>query len=423
MSAYLAINKILDKKDFSFVENNHLSEEYFVGYEEEYNFIESHYFSYKKIPDKFTFVSQFPEFNILEVSESDSYLYDSMIQDYIFSKINQSIMKAGEMEDAISAKDMMINALQEIKLPGNKQGVDIVHEISERVSAFEEVSKGQSNHFIPTGFIELDDVLSGWKKGEELAIIFARTGQGKSWVLTKSLLTAWKTGHNVGFISPEMTANQLGYRFDTLNANFSNKGLFFGDTSAVDLEEYKDYAEKLKTSDKKFIVSTPLDFNGPLTVSKLRSFVKDNQLDILGIDGIAYMHDERGGRRDATHEKLKHICEDLMLLSVELSIPILAVVQANREGAGNEEGPELTNLSGSDDIGRNASRVISIVQSDRDGEKQLKITIKKNRYGKENVCVMYAWDTDLGVFNQIATKGFVPTAPSPYNFGNSNIVF
>ena len=40
------------------------------------------------------------------------------------------------------------------------------------------------------------------------------------------------------------------------------------------------------------------DFNKRLTVSKLRSFIVKNKLDIVGIDGLTYMSDERHKRGD-----------------------------------------------------------------------------------------------------------------------------
>ena len=58
-------------------------------------------------------------------------------------------------------------------------------------------------HFIETGFKELDDVLGGFHLGEELVVIFARTGQGKTWVSLKMLEHIWKMNKRVGLLEPE----------------------------------------------------------------------------------------------------------------------------------------------------------------------------------------------------------------------------
>ena len=64
--------------------------------------------------------------------------------------------------------------------------------------------------------------------GEELVVLFARIGQGKSWVLNKMLSHSWQIGYNVGLISPEMSATKIGYRFDTLVQHVANGSLIHG---------------------------------------------------------------------------------------------------------------------------------------------------------------------------------------------------
>jgi len=89
-----------------------------------------------------------------------------------------------------------------------------------------------------------------------------------------------------------------------------------------------------------------------------------------------------------------------MLLSVELQIPILVVVQSNREGARNDEErgtPELENIRDSDGISHNATKVISLRQTGPG----LEMGIKKNRDGSTNVRLVYTWDIDTGIYTYI----------------------
>ena len=83
---------------------------------------------------------------------------------------------------------------------------------------------------------------------------------------------------------------------------------------------------------------------------------------------------------------------------MELSIPILVVVQANRGGVvqdDNEGTPELETIRDSDGIAQNASKVISIRQT-KDGI--LKMEIKKQRFGAVGGKLNYSWDIDSGAF-------------------------
>ena len=96
---------------------------------------------------------------------------------------------------------------------------------------------------------------------------------------------------------------------------------------------------------------------------------------------------------------LTNISEDLMSLSVELKIPILAVVQANRGGVAEEDSgtPELESIRDSDGISFNASKVISIRQKFG----VLELGIKKNRNGRVGDTLKYIWDIDTGEFTYV----------------------
>lgn len=393
------LNKVLATKDISIIIDNNLGINYFIEYEDEYVFIREHFDNYKNVPDTETFISRFPDFELLEVTESDRYLVDAIREEYLYSKSVPVIKKAAELlkADANEASKYLQSELVNLTPNYTTPYVDIIHSNS-RVEMFEDKSNNKDSWFIPTGFEELDDIIYGWQCGEEFVVIFARTGIGKSWVLVKTVQHAWKIGKNVGYVSPEMSADKIGYRFDTLNNHFSNMALVRGDTSRVSIDEYKQYNEKLAEHNNRILVSTPMDFNKQVTVGKLRTFVQANNLDMLAIDGITYMTDERYKRGDNKTTSLTNISEDLMALSCELKIPILVVVQSNRGGT-EKDTPDLEDIRDSDGIAHNATKVISLNQK----EEALVMKIKKNRDGKVGDKITYLWDIDLGEFRWMSS--------------------
>ena len=168
--------------------------------------------------------------------------------------------------------------------------------------------------------------------------------------------------------------------------------------------EYHEFIEDLKNRDNKFVVATPKDFNKKVTVSKLRNFVKQYKLNALFIDGIKYLTDERGRKGDNLTTSLTNISEDLMELSVELEIPVIVVVQANRggvSGADEDDTPELENIRDSDGIAHNASKVISLKQK---ADNVMVMGVKKNRYGKMGSSVSYQWSIDDGIWTYLSTN-------------------
>ena len=388
------LNKIISTKDISIITDNNLTIDYFLEYEDEYSFIKEHFDNYKNVPDTETFINKFPDFELLEVNESDRYLVDAIREEYLYSKSVPVIKKAAELlkSDSNEASRYLQSELVNLTPNYITPYVDIIHSNS-RVEMFEDKSNNKDRWFIPTGFEELDDIIYGWQCGEEFVVIFARTGIGKSWVLVKTVQHAWEIGKNVGYISPEMSADKIGYRFDTLNNHFSNMALVRGDKSKVSIDEYRQYNEKLAEHNNRILVSTPMDFNKQVTVGKLRTFVQANNLDMLAIDGITYMTDERYKRGDNKTTSLTNISEDLMELSCELKIPILVVVQSNRGGT-EKDTPDLEDIRDSDGIAHNATKVISLNQK----EEALVMKIKKNRDGKVGDKLTYLWDIDLGEF-------------------------
>lgn len=389
------LNRVLETKDISILVNNNLTEDYFIEYPDEYSFIKQHYENYKTVPDIETFLSNFQDFEVLTVNESERYLVDTIREEYLYSKSVPVIKHAAELlkGDANEASRYLQSELVNLTPNYTTPFVDIIQD-NNRYNVFGSKSANRDSWFISTGFEELDDIVCGWQQGEEFVVIVARTGNGKSWVLVKSMEHAWSIGKNVGYISPEMSADKIGYRFDTLHEHYSNIALLRGDDSVID--NYDKYFENLQKQSNKFLVSTPHDFNNKITVTKLKNFVMSNKLDVLAIDGITYMSDERYKRGDNKTTSLTNISEDLMQLSLELKIPVLVVVQSNRGGV-DKETPELEDIRDSDGISHNATKVISL---SRKGE-ALSLTIKKNRDGRTGDKLTYLWDIDLGKFQWI----------------------
>lgn len=392
------LNKIIQTQDFTLVSANSLTVEYFPGYESEFNFIQEHVDKYGKVPDKATFLATFQNFSLVDVAESDEYLLDTLYEEHLYYKSVAVVQKVADLlkVNSADAVEYLQSQLPSLQLQTACKGVDIIHQAEQRYEIYKEKLEGDEPWYLTTGFKELDSIVHGWAKGEELVVFFARTGQGKSWVLAKTLVHAWQLGNRVGYISPEMSPAKIGYRFDTVYKNFSNKNLVWGKQEPG----YEEYIAGLNNSSNPFIVATPRDFQNNITVSKLRNFCKLNNLDILGIDGIVYLSDERTKRGDTKTIALTNISEDLMALSIELQIPILVVVQSNRSGARDKEQegtPELESIRDSDGIAQNATKVIALRQTGSG----LEFGIKKHRDGASGGKVIYQWDIDKGEFTYI----------------------
>ena len=392
------LSKCLAIGNIDIIEDNQLTKDFFIEYEDEYTFIVDHYKQYGNTPDKTTFLSKFPEVDLPEVNESDRYLVRTIREEYLYYKSVPVVQKIAELlkTDANAAAEYMLEAVKQLQPDYDLGGIDIISEANKRYEEYMDRKEHQDEWFFTTGFEELDGLIHGIKRVEELFVIFARTNQGKSWVLEKICTHIWEIGFNVGYISPEMGPSSIGYRFDTLYSNFDNKALMWGND--LDQVDYEGYIKELSTKDNKFIVATPKDFDNKITVTKLKNWVKKFNLNIIAVDGITYLSDERANRGDNKTTSLTNISEDLMSLSMELEIPVLVVVQANRGGIvenDTDDLPDLESIRDSDGIAHNASVVISLRQTKDD---VLLMQTKKQRIGSVGGKLAYHWNANKGEF-------------------------
>ncbi len=116
---------------------------------------------------------------------------------------------------------------------------------------------------IPTGLRVFDDNLQGWKPGEA-AMIIGPTTIGKSWLLMYFGCLAYANGNRVLYLSPEMSWEECGLRFDVILANqyqhhISHTALSNG--GMVDIEKYREWLLQLTVRDD-FICIDSFDADG-----------------------------------------------------------------------------------------------------------------------------------------------------------------
>ena len=398
-----ALNYILKNKDADLLLL--YDDKYYFNYKDEYKLILEHYRKFKIVPDISTVMDKFPEFTIMNISESRDYIEQRLYEEYVYNESATIInnITSSFTKDAVKARQDLITQLNNILPPTKSYGVDIIKSSQDRYNTLVDKLSSKDNYMFSTGLNELDMSIDGLQRGEELVVIFARTNNCKSWIAEKLAVSVWEEGNNVGFFSPEMSPLSVGYRFDTLYKNFNNKGIL-GSDKDFDSTSYKKYIENLSKKKNIFSVTTPIDFNKEVTVSAIKKWVVDLDLKMIVIDGITYMKNERSGNnRQNTTDRLTDISEDLMTLSVELGIPIVVVVQANREAARDKDGdinadaPELDTIRGSDGISHNASKVISVVHR----KDTITLYINKNRNGQVGQKLIYNYNVNTGKFTYI----------------------
>ena len=390
------LNRVLSSKDYSIIIDNGLTVEHFPQYRAEFNFISNHYKQYNQVPDLETFLKSFPDFEVLKVDESTDYLVSELYKDKnenflasTFNKVRELLMK-GETDKAMDLFSSSANKLAESK---HLEAVDILDDIS-RYEEYLDKCENFTNYYTTTGFRELDDILGGWDMKSEYATIIARAGQGKSWIILKSVVAAAEKGLTVGLYSGEIELNKVSYRMDTLMSHISNTKIVRGN---IDVGmQYKKYLDELKENHKgKIWVITPDMIAGDPTVDTLSSFVDKYKLDILFIDQQTLLTDRSKAR--TSFEKAANISKDLKMLQVRKHIPIITVTQQNRTSVDENSFAGTEHIGQSDRIGQDSTTILGVSQ--KDGIMTLHII--KARDGGTGRTLNYIMNLDTGMFEYI----------------------
>lgn len=389
------LNYILTSQDSSLISLNNLNASYFRDFQLEFNYITDHLDKYGKVPDVETFFAAFPNCKRIAVNESPDFLIKNLCDDYNTKKIVDVVnaikpaLLEGRVDEAVAKiKDTMENMAQGIAL----HCIDLLKDTS-RYDAYVERTQNFGKYYISTGFPELDQIVGGFDREEELATIVARTNFGKSWILLKCAVASCKQGLNVGIYSGEMSDRKVGYRVDTLIGNIPNGSLTHGNVEIQNV--YKRYIDSLPDMFKGSLkVITPSMIGNLADVNTLKLFIEKEHLDVLYIDQLTLLEDQRNGRTPV--EKMNNISKDLKKLQVMKKIPIISVHQQNRT-ASDDGDFNTTQIAGSDRIGQDSTMVVFLEKKDD----VMKLHLKKSRDSENNKVITYHIDLNVGEFTYI----------------------
>lgn len=391
------LSYILKSHDTSLVILNRLDETFFSNYKTEWNYIKAHVDKFGSVPDRESFLSTFPDFDYIDVNEPPEYLIEELYKEQQSNKLVETFNKVRKllMENKTDeAMTIYKNSYETLSAITPLTTIDILKDTS-RYQDYAERVTDFDRYYVKTGFNELDKIIGGWDRQEELATIVARPNVGKSWILLKCALAAAEQGLNVGIYSGEMSEKKVGYRIDTLLEHISNGALTHGNSTIMN--DYKHYIDNLPTRLKGSIkVLTPKMINGLASVSSLRAFIEKDNLDILFIDQHSLLEDDRKAKNPV--ERASNISKDLKQLQVLKRIPIISVSQQNR--AATDNGPGTENVSQSDRISQD-STVLIFIEKKKDDSNVISLSLVKSRDSENGKKISYAVDFNKGLFTYI----------------------
>jgi replicative DNA helicase len=240
--------------------------------------------------------------------------------------------------------------------------------------------KGLEKSGLPTGLADLDRDLAGLRAGE-LVIVGARTSVGKT---SFALTVAWnatKSGTPVLIVSLEQSRGELMERLAIMVSGIDSHVVRIG--AAPPLMQEK-LAEALSAINK-----LPLhvsDTGGqimPQLAAAVRRYKKQHNIGLVIIDYLQLIEPEN--RQVNRQEQITAISHGTKALAKELNVPVVGIVQLNREAEGRNDGPRLSDIRESDSLAQDADAVILLWNPDGKSSGEVDIVeaiIAKNRNGR-----------------------------------------
>lgn len=233
-----------------------------------------------------------------------------------------------------------------------------------------------------SGFKKFDLVTGGANRGE-LILIAGRPGAGKSAFVLNYADGLAKYGSKVGFISLEMTEEELGIRRLASNALIDMNKISFGNLKENDFAKIASTTNVLaKRNNIMFDCSS---YQNLLTIrSKAMAIKQSKGLDVLIIDHCGLIQTKG---KDVTRE-IGEISRGLKILAKELNIAVVLLSQLNRGvEARMDKRPMLSDLRDSGRLEEDANKVVMLYRddyynADTNDKDILEVIINKNRGGK-----------------------------------------
>ena len=253
--------------------------------------------------------------------------------------------------------------------------------VNDSMAALEHIQQRDSQFAgVPTGFVDLDNHLSGLQAGN-LIVVAARPGVGKSSLVTNlARNVAVDAGVPVAMFSLEMSRFEIGMRLLCGEARVPWDKVRTGRMHTEEWTRIVEAAEVLHDSPL-FIVDS-----GNVTIvdirAKARRLKSRYGLGLIIVDYLQLMSGH--SRTENRQQEVAEISRSLKLLAKELELPVIAVSQLNRnpESRGDKR-PQLSDLRESGAIEQDADIVVFIHRDDSDEQMKGKadLIVAKHRNG------------------------------------------
>ena len=320
-----------------------------------------------------------------------------------------------ELQDVLSGAEKAI-----FDIVMNRQGAEelkpLVDALEIAYQKIEELAKLKGKLAgVPTGFIDLDAMLTGLHPGE-LIIVGARPAMGKtSFAMNIAEHAALNHGMTTAVFTLEMPREQIALRLLCSDARVDMQRVRKGTLND------DDWLRLAKSLGPLSAAPMYIDDTAALSPTQLRArcrrlMMDTGRLDLVVIDYLGLMRSD--GRAESRNMEVSEISRALKAIALELKIPIVACAQLSRANKDRiDKRPMLSDLRDSGSIEQDADVVMFLHREEyynkETEDKNIgEVIVSKQRSGPLGT-VKLAWLSEFTTFANLARdKG--PSGEAPF---------
>ena len=245
---------------------------------------------------------------------------------------------------------------------------------------------------IETGWSFVDRVSGGGYDTKSLIVYAGEQNIGKSIWLANDAANFVRMGHNVVFITAEMSAQKVLKR---IGANLLHIPMSEYDQHSSNRDYMKRRLEKVSRGllppGKLFVKEYPTSQG---TIPDIEAYLKDleeaqdHKVNVLVVDYINILANYRNPNTENTYMKIKQIAEDLRALAVKRNMLVISATQINR-GAWDATEVRMENIAESAGLAHTADVMYALIQDSvmhSEREYWLKVLKIRDGQGKGSRC-------------------------------------
>ena len=307
----------------------------------------------------------------------------AILRNVISVAVDISTEAYDNQDDAAGILDKAEQTLFSISQEAQKKkftGIDpILHEVLDNWGN----RKSGSLIGVPSGFYDLDNLLSGFQNSDFI-VLAGRPSMGKT-ALALNFARNCSVNHKkkVGFFSLEMSSQQLVERLMTAEAKIDSHLVRTGKLPKHDWKKLSEAANIL--SDSSIYIEDSADLNIMELRAKARQLKVEKDIDIIFVDYIQLLN--APNKLESRQQEISYISRSLKALAKELNIPVVALSQLSRAvESRTDHRPIMSDLRESGAIEQDADIVLFIyrkyVYSKNEEDEGLgEIILSKHRNG------------------------------------------